>query len=329
MRRASVIAVVVALTFLGSVGMMSASEAVAAQNGRIAFERADPSACSGCISTYTVNPDGSHEVRLLVGGGQPHWSPNGEEIAVHAGCNEGGNCAAVIVRADTGTTRVLPNPDPSFFNVFFVCLVWSPDGKRLACDTGGEAPSASGIYTIRASDGGGLTPVLTGCDCGVMDYSPDGKRLLINDTDASGQHELFSVKPNGSGLHQITPSGTIVDWEDNAAGWSSIGNHIVFAGHTDAEHRRSIFMVNADGSGLHQVPIADCGGASSDPASTACFNPGWSPDSTKIVFARASSGLNVQAIDTANADGTGASQVTTSTNLGVCCPDWGTHPLAT
>src|SRR5262249_31842058 len=155
-------------------------------------------------------------------------------------------CAAVIVDADTGSSRVLANPDPSAFVVFIACVVWSPDGTRLACTAGGaDGTDVTGIYTLRVSDGGGLRRGLP-CECGVMDYSPDGKHLLINYPDPTGQQELFVVRLNGTGLQQITPSGTLVDWEDNLASWSPTGDRIVFAAQPDSDHRRAIYVVNAD-----------------------------------------------------------------------------------
>lgn len=336
MRRLIMFATVTTMTILGLVGVMGPTQAkVAGPNGRIVFDRWDPSV--GSRSTFTVNPDGSHEVRLLAGGGgNPHWSPDGTHVALTdgPGCDKGEDeaaCAAVIVDADTGTSRVLPNPDPSAFTVFIGCSLWSPDGTRLACTAGGaDGTDVTGIYTIRASDGGGLTRVLS-CECGVMDYSPDGKHLLISYPDPTGQVELFVVRLDGTGLHQITPSGTLVDWEDGVASWSPTGNRIVFAANPDTDHRRGIFVVKADGSGFHRVPIPGCGGAFSDPISIGCTYPGWSPDGSRIVFRRnkVSSGNALLAIYTANADGSGLSQVTTGSNLDVGIPDWGPHPLAT
>jgi Tol biopolymer transport system component len=215
------------------------------------------------------------------------------------------------------------------FNEFFSCNRWSPDGTRLACDIVSDTPGFTGLYTIRSSDGGGMTKVLSCPDeCGATDYSPDGKRLVLGLPDPGGQTELFVVRINGTGLRQVTPSGTNVDLDDGVASWSPRGDQILFGGRADQDHRRSIFVVNSDGSGLHQVPIPGCGGAVSDPRSIACFDPGWSPDGTKIVFARARSMFSVKAIYTANADGSDLSQVTTGSNLDVFSPDWGPHSLA-
>ena len=101
--------------------------------------------------------------------------------------------------------------DPTLFTA---CLQWSPDGKRLACGGFGEPDSSrNGIYTIRSSDGGGLTRMTSnpGGEDMPGDYSPDGKRLVFARFDQNGDPVgLYVVKTDGSHLRPITPSGTIV-----------------------------------------------------------------------------------------------------------------------
>jgi Tol biopolymer transport system component len=303
------------------------------QNGRIAFGRERPPAGDGSAS-YTISANGAHLRRLIAGKSDfPRWSPNGARISLgDMGCQFDGTCAAVIVDPDTGGTRVLRNPDPRRFSGVF-CDTWSPDGARLACGAEGDAAGSSGVYTLRSSNGGGLQKVV-GCDafgpggeCGPVDYSPDGRRLLLMGPDRRGDTELFLVKSNGGGLHQVTPDGTLVDGNDSVASWSPRGNRILFGGYTDENHRRSIFMVNTDGTRLHQVPIPGCGSARSAGTAVACFNPAWSPNAARIVFSRTTvspSGRIVSNIYTADPDGSHVVQVTHESNgLQVTAADWG------
>jgi Tol biopolymer transport system component len=96
---------------------------------------------------------------------------------------------------------------------------------------------------------------------------------------------------------------------------------------SDADHRLAIWVVKANGKDLHKLPISPaCGGAFSDPKSISCFQPGWSPDGTKIVFTRISGNGTQENIYTVNADGSALTQVTRSG--GASQPDWGTHPLS-
>jgi Tol biopolymer transport system component len=293
-------------------------------NGRIVFARLDPSA--GDTFTYTVNPDGSHVQQLFSAhpSNTPHWSPDGSEVAIFC-CDDG--MAAHFVNPDTGSFREVAPPDPTLET--HCGFSWSPDGQRLACESFGVTdPSRNGVYSIRASDGGGLTRITSSPPGGgdiPGDYSPDGKRLVFFRGDENGPVGLFVIKLNGSGLRQITPPDLIV--QDLFGGsWSPTGKKIVFAARTELDHRLAIWVVNADGSGLHQLPITpSCGGAFSDARSISCREPGWSPDGTKIVFTRATK-WTPSSIYTVNADGSGLFKVTNS--RGDIQPDWGPHPLA-
>ena len=299
---------------------------VSGPNGRIAFTRFDQAL--GDTVTYTANPDGSRRKLLFRDGpsSDPHWSPGGREVSVSAPCTDGTEtCAATIVDPDTGAFRQLHWPDPTLETP---CGVWSADGERLAClGYGLTEPERNGIYTIRASDGGGLTRVTSnpGGEDLPGDYSPDGTRIVFARFDDSGPVGLFVVAPDGSGLQQITPAGFLTG-EDQNPSWSPSGDKIVFGMQNNPEVRKSIWVVNADGSGLHQLPITpECGGEFSDPQSVGCFEPSWSPDGQKIIFSRVSSDgrrLNVYAV---NADGSGLVRVTDSGFSSQ--PDWGVHPL--
>jgi hypothetical protein len=87
--------------------------------------------------------------------------------------------------------------------------------------------------------------------------------------------------------------------------------------------------VDADGTGLHQVPIPGCGGPRSAPISSACYDPGWSPDGSRIVFSRttvSSAGATVSNIYTSDPDGSHVFQVTHQrSGFQVTASDWGTR----
>ena len=302
-------------------------------NGQIVFERFNHSLGHNVI--YTANPDGSHQQLLYLGGAFPNWSPDGSQVLFGTACFDGTEtCAATIVDVDSGTFRQLRWPDPTLETD---CTGrWSPDGQLLVCSGFGVTdPSRNGIYTIRSSDGRGLTRItsnLGGEDEG-GEFSPDGKRIVFIRVNQSGPVGLFVVRLDGSGLRRITPPGFLpgnLSRDEQSVSWSPSGNKILFVSRIDPSHRFAIWVVHPDGSGLHQVPIMPaCGGAFSDPRSFSCFQPSWSPDGTKIIFTGRTANGTQQNIYTVNADGSGLTQVTNSAGGPYQDADWGPHPLAT
>jgi Tol biopolymer transport system component len=323
MKRSAVVLVVTLMVFSLVVYGGQATGKVLGPNGQIVFSRDDPNL--GEPFTYIVNPDGSalHLLPVPSPGTSenPRWSPDGSQIAVLSGpCCPATN-AVVIVNPDTGTDRVLTMPNPA---VETLCSVWSPDAQRLACDgQGNEDPSTNGIYTIRTSDGRGLTRVtsIAGGDDVPIDYSPDGSQIVFGRTDPNGppgrNQALFVVNVDGSGLHRITPWG----FSDSDGSWSPNGTAIVF------EHFASLYTVHPDGTGLVKIPLR----TGSATTNFTAFDAGWSPDGTKLVFslrARTSHGTVEEGIGTANTDGSDVQMITTSPTRDHQA-DWGPHALAT
>jgi Tol biopolymer transport system component len=294
------------------------------RNGQIAFARFD--AALGDTVAYTINPDGTHQQQVFstaVTAELPHWSPDGTRIADSC-CDS----VAFIINPDTGSYVQLPGTDP---DLFYACNVWSPDGRQLACEAGFIDPSRQGVYTIRSSDGGALTQITSnpGGDDTPDSYSPDGKRLAFTRQSPDGSLTLDTVKLDGTGLRQLTPTG--MDLEFGTGAWSTQGNELLFSAQASPGVAGSIWVVHSDGSGLHQLPIAGCGGPFTDPNFNYCLDPTWSPDGQKIAFSLFSAATGQREIYTVNEDGTHLFQVThgvsTVPGEGAEAPNWGTHPL--
>jgi len=301
----------------GSGLVASPAEAkVGGPNGQIVFSHNDPDL--GATLT-TVNPDGTHAVALHPGE-EARWSPDGTKIATDAG---DGNAAAII-NPDTGAVRLLRSPDPT---LTLFCHAWSPDAKRLGCGTFSDDPSRNGIYTIRTSDGRGLTRITSnraGLDF-IGDWSPDGNRLVFlrmdNARPASANSAIFVVDVDGSGLRRISPWASNEDPEVTSvtSGWSPDGRTILFGVNC------SLFTVHPDGTALRRIVLRGI-----DPDPSCALVPSWSPDGSKIAFAMYTGEQGSVNIYTANADGTDVRQLTHEASLETHdgSPDWGPHPVA-
>jgi len=292
--------------------------------GRIAFMRGDPS--EGAEVTYTVDPAGGDERQLVPEGnsGFPTWSPDGTEI--HVFCCGDGMVAHFVDPATGEVVRALPPPDPSV--EIFCGGSWSPDGRLISCaGYSEEDPSLNGVYTIRASDGGGLRRITSNPDGydTAQDFSPDGERIIFTRFVDEAPVGVFVTDLDGSGLVQVSPPDLLLDDTGFAGSWSPDGSQILFVARAAEDQHKEIWIVDADGSSPHRFEITPaCGGSFSDASSAGCYSPEWSPDGSMIVFTRSSSDGRTENIYIVNADGTGLRQVT---NGGADDnPDWGTPP---
>jgi Tol biopolymer transport system component len=314
------IMLVLLTTAVAAVGASSAAAQPRGTNGKIVTN--SDNLGTGTEQVYAVDPDGTDRHLVADNSEVGQWSPDGTRMTLF------GDLGELLFNFDDGTSVDLGLPGNRYPDLALFCNVWSPDGKRLACEGFGQTdPSLNGVYTLRSSDGGDLQRVTyepNGDDC-PSDYSPNGKRLIVtraNDT----TYELDTVKLDGSGLKRISTDG--MDFNFCNGSWSPQGNQIVFSAHVpNGDYHSSVWVVHFDGSGLRQLPIAGpCGGPFTDPSTYGCFNPVWSPDGRKIAFGR-NQDDGQRDLYTVNADGSGLFQVTHTDDISEFNGDWGTHPV--
>jgi TolB protein len=76
--------------------------------------------------------------------------------------------------------------------------------------------------------------------------SPDGSRILFQ-SDAPGKPtDLYTVRPDGSGITNLTKTPTE---GESSPSWSPDGSKIVFR-KSVGNARADVFIMNADGSGV-------------------------------------------------------------------------------
>jgi len=92
--------------------------------------------------------------------------------------------------------------------------------------------------------------------------------LIAYESYVSGSSQIFTMKPDGSDITQLT----INEYNDSWPRWSPDGEQIVFV--SDRNGNSEIYTMNRDGSG--QIRITE------SPADDMC--PVWSPDGSMIAF---------------------------------------------
>ena len=258
---------------------------------------------------FTVRSDGSEPHDLHVSATCAVWFPDGSRILItnDAAFGPGAPLRPAVVDPDGSNLRPLDatrNPDLNLG-----CGDVSPDGTRIALEGFGQDghPELDGIYSVRASDGGGLVRLLKG-PVSPPRYSPDGTRLSFFDTkegvSPTGSGALFVMGADGGRPVRITPWGYA--FADHA--WSPDGRWIVFQ-----RPYGQLYLVRPDGSDLHRVPLEL-------PSGTGAQNPSWSPDGEWIVFSLQRP--DQAEVYVAHPDGTGLKSVAGGPDVDAQSPDW-------
>ena len=260
--------------------------------GQLLFSRFDESTHT-FVSTHTSGLDGSRETEIPMPGseGGGRWSNSGDNIAVATELNDD-RIGTAILRPDGSVVRVFAIPQKG---LNLPCTVWARDDKRLACEGWDNGdPSRAGIYTVRASDGGGLVrltrtpPELNDL---LGDYSPDGSTVLFKRSSGEDPGPLMVVPAAGGRTRPLAD----LDVEDPAR-YSRDGRTIL----TSAGGR----ILTLDATGRETGEIKESG--------SYLFGPVWSPDGRHIAYSGTPSGTFAADIFTARPDGTDLHRATST-----------------
>jgi Tol biopolymer transport system component len=274
--------------------------------GRILFGRWD--AGRQQAAWYTADPDGSGLVDLGIVATCAEWFPDGRRILVtnDAERGHGTPLRPAVVAPDGSVLEQLDGvPDR---RLELGCGDVSPDGSTLVLEGfDDQHTTVNGIFTVRATDGGGLERLTTGADS-YPQYSPDGSEVVFQRTkpgvQPDGAGALFVVAAEGGPDRRITPWGSaFLD-----QGWSPDGAWIAFQ-----RPYGELMLVRPDGSNLHAVPL-------DLPAGFGAAEPSWSPDGRWVVFA-AQRGTGQADIYAVRPDGTGLQRIIDAGGQ-AAGPDW-------
>jgi TolB protein len=156
---------------------------------------------------------------------------------------------------------------------------WAPHGRRLVFSR--SAPAADRLYVysfatgssrpVRTPDGSYVEIV------GGATWSPDGHRIAFAhcdcDNDNSLTEDLFTIRPSGEGLRQITFTPHT---NEDFPNWSPSGARLLYNGRGYHSNCAYLATIRADGSAQAQGVHAGCKVGLAD----------WSPNGSKLVAYR-------------------------------------------
>lgn len=265
---------------------------------------------TAALHVYTMPASGAEEPQALpIEGELLRWSQDGQQLSVVGPSPQGLVFVGLMNRHGTDYVQ-FDSPDPT---LNLGCSAWSPDGRWFACEGWDDAdPGRDGMYTVRASDGAGLTRITTapeGTHDFPCDYSPDGSRIAFIRIDLADEAHstLMVMNADGTGAQQLTPQPVGL-----ACRWSPDGSLIL----TEAEGE--LFVVPTSGGEPAPIRLEVASGANASRAS-------WSPDGTQIAFSLSSSGDPFD-LFVADADGSNVTRLTETSDEHEELGDWGLLP---
>jgi Tol biopolymer transport system component len=283
-------ALVAALAAIGA-----AKSTTGGTNGLIAYVQE----VNGRPQLFTIRPDGTGAKRItgaVVAGTNPDWAPDGRMIVAEIESASG--AGVTLIRPDGSNAR---NLTPKGYQGQ---ASFSPDGKWIVFERD-PAPGDNGVWLMR-TDGSRLRRVTRnpfagrGGECGCdtdPNLSPNGRLItFVRVKEADRLHALFAVRPDGTGLKQLTPYTWNVGTKHD---WSPDGRRILLTVNADfAQPGKSANMVTIRPEGIGRIDLTRYTGGGKN-----AFAGSFSPDGRQIVFRLEegdTSSLAVVALDGSN-----------------------------
>jgi TolB protein len=226
---------------------------------RIAFD----SDRTGLVEVFTMRSDGSDVQQIThLGGftGDPSWSPDGSHLVFEHTPPRG--CCSNLWRI---------NPDGTELHKLTTFSVqtraaepeFSPDGRWIAFQQFPKGGQLSAIFVMRANGTDMRQVTALGMDAAHPEWSPDGSRIIFNNDFTRRVGDIFTIRPDGTGLTQLTNVISLGE-ADFRPDYSPDGTKIVFNQFIPGQPMQ-VLVMSANGSDAQVINTSNA------------FAPDWGP----------------------------------------------------
>jgi Tol biopolymer transport system component len=283
----------------------------AGKNGRITFV----SNLSGTYQLYTINADGS-DMRQITNLRPtentiwtPDYSPDGRQIVFSHDMT--GALELYTINADgSGLTQITHDGNGHLF------ARWSPDGQRFVLMSGSPEKATTVITTMKTdgSDEVSLTDDIP-FESYQPEYTPDGKQIVFASQAGGLVSAVWIMNADGSNKRRLTDAPL----EAGGPDLSPDGKRVTFYSQQNTPRPAAVWVMNVDGSSQQRLTR---GGLYAI----------YSPDGTKLVFAKGTLASGPINLYTMNSDRSHVKKIAPDLVVGGCLdgncltPDWGAQP---
>ncbi len=262
----------VALT-LGAAGPAHAT--FPGRNGKVAYVDSPRSTGNGDgrPQVFTMQKDGTHQQQVTFGGmnDNPAWAPHGHRILFRHWRHDGRTALKVMDAHGRHQRRVVGSRQGGFI----ISASWAPGGgrfvfvwqRRRAVDLYIYSFKSRKVTRVHADDGASRGPL-------EVAWSPDGSSIMFSAVVKTSQTaevttDLFTIHPDGTGLHQITATPNV--FEDRPD-WSPDGQRVVYDALGTGACEEYLVVSRPDGSEPNTIR-----------AGCLISRPSWSPNGRRIM----------------------------------------------
>jgi TolB protein len=198
---------------------------------------------------WVMNANGSHERRVASPGKRfvdqtPTFTPDGRHI-VFSRCRD--VCGIWKMRANGTHQRALtPFRDVNETVDNFPSV--APNGRRIAFTRFLKGGIEARIFLMRRDGTHAHAVTPWRLEAGTPSWKPNGRRIAFTSNEFRTGSSIFTMRPNGDGIHRLTPDR--YPHNDALPAYSPRGNRIAFISdrnYTDA-CCTDLFEIDADGS---------------------------------------------------------------------------------